>query len=210
MTTILVQSLYSLTQQLLMGVLAVLGLAAAWLPVALGALVREALDRWWYNRHWRDYLRRLKRREANPGDWMSFPKVGLAAILRTECGPDATPARLETQLPDAERRAARALAPLPLTMRIGPMLGLIGTLIPLGPALDGLAAGDFAQLGANLNVAFTTTTCGLLIGAAAYAIYVVRRSFFDHDLASLETVLRVGTTANYGVQTSNVDLVGRG
>ena len=43
---------------------------------------------------------------------------------------------------ELEHGITDAMARLSLLTRVGPMLGLMGTLIPLGPALAGLAAGD--------------------------------------------------------------------
>ena len=51
--------------------------------------------------------------------------------------------------------------------RLGPALGLMGTLIPLGPALVGLAAGDLQMMSQNLVIAFATTVVGLLVGTLA-------------------------------------------
>ncbi len=42
-------------------------------------------------------------------------------------------------------------------IRNGPALGLMGTLIPLGPALVGLAVGDIQTMSTNLVIAFSTT-----------------------------------------------------
>jgi hypothetical protein len=47
-----------------------------------------------------------------------------------------------------------------LWVRLGPALGLAGTLIPLGPALLGLAANDLEALSAGLIIAFGTTVLG--------------------------------------------------
>jgi len=51
----------------------------------------------------------------------------------------------------------------------------MGTLIPLSPALAGLARGDVEQLSDNLRVAFSITVLGLLIGAIAFGISLVPR-----------------------------------
>ncbi len=84
---------------------------------------------------------------------------------------------------------ARRLSGLTLATRVGPMLGLVGTLLPLGPALRGLASEDLASLAGNLEIAFTATVFGLLIGGLAYAAGVLRRNWYDQDLSDLEFVL---------------------
>ena len=50
----------------------------------------------------------------------------------------------------------------------------MGTLIPLSPALAGLAAGDVQELSDNLRIAFSVTVLGLLIGAIAFGISLVQ------------------------------------
>jgi biopolymer transport protein ExbB/TolQ len=75
-----------------------------------------------------------------------------------------------------------------LLVRAGPALGLMGTLIPLSPALAGLAAGDVQELSANLRVAFSVTVIGLLIGAIAFGISLVRDRLYGQDLSDLEFV----------------------
>ena len=73
-------------------------------------------------------------------------------------------------------------------MRAGPALGLMGTLIPLSPALAGLANGNVKQLSDNLRVAFSVTVLGLLVGAVAYGISLVRDRLYGQDLSDLEYV----------------------
>jgi biopolymer transport protein ExbB/TolQ len=102
--------------------------------------------------------------------------------------------------PGAADRRAKALADFDLTslrklertrmlVRFGPALGLMGTLIPLSPALDGLAKGDVTKLSENLRVAFSVTVLGLLIGAVAFAISLVRDRLYAQDLSDLEYVV---------------------
>jgi biopolymer transport protein ExbB/TolQ len=75
-----------------------------------------------------------------------------------------------------------------LLVRAGPALGLMGTLIPLSPALAGLAGGDVQELTENLRVAFSVTVLGLLIGAIAFGISLVRDRLYGQDLSDLEYV----------------------
>jgi biopolymer transport protein ExbB/TolQ len=64
----------------------------------------------------------------------------------------------------------------------------MGTLIPLSPALEGLAKGNVRLLSDNLRVAFSVTVVGLLIGAVAFAISLVRDRMYAQDLSDLEYV----------------------
>jgi biopolymer transport protein ExbB/TolQ len=126
-----------------------------------------------------------------------------AALGRIAAGPSMRVAieRLLAQWerPDREEEGAKALADFDFEsmrklertralVRLGPALGLMGTLIPLSPALAGLAEGDVAQLSENLRVAFSVTVLGLLIGAIAFVISLVRDRLYGQDLSDLQFV----------------------
>lgn len=81
----------------------------------------------------------------------------------------------------SERRLSR----LTLCIRLGPMVGLVGTLIPLGPGLVALSQGDLALMASHLTVAFTVTVVGLTVGAIAFLLAGVRRRIDAIDLARL-------------------------
>jgi len=72
--------------------------------------------------------------------------------------------------------------------KMGPILGLMGTLIPMGPALAGLAAGDVAQMSHHMQVAFNTTVVGLVIGCVGFLILQLKQRWYAEDLNQLEFV----------------------
>jgi biopolymer transport protein ExbB/TolQ len=78
-----------------------------------------------------------------------------------------------------------------ILVRVGPILGLMGTLIPLSPALTGLAHGNYAVMAANLKIAFSVTVLGLLIGGLAFMISVFRDRMYSQDISDLEYVLEL-------------------
>ena len=88
---------------------------------------------------------------------------------------------------DAQRRLGRTR----VLVRAGPALGLMGTLIPLSPALTGLANGNTTALSENLRVAFSVTVVGLLVGAVAFAISLSRDRMYGQDLSDLEYVAAI-------------------
>jgi biopolymer transport protein ExbB/TolQ len=88
---------------------------------------------------------------------------------------------------DAQRRLGRTR----MLVRAGPALGLMGTLIPLSPALTGLANGNTATLSQNLRVAFSVTVVGLLIGAVAFGLSLTRDRMYGQDLSDLQYVAAV-------------------
>jgi len=97
----------------------------------------------------------------------------------------------EKLLQDYELRIARELEIPRLISRIAPMLGLMGTLIPMGPALMGLSSGNIEALASNLAIAFATTVLGILTGGIAYAVLVVKKRWYTQDLSDMEYVVEV-------------------
>jgi biopolymer transport protein ExbB/TolQ len=91
-------------------------------------------------------------------------------------------------LADFDLQSLRRLERSRMMVRFGPALGLMGTLIPLSPALEGLAKGNVKLLSENLRVAFSVTVLGLLIGAIAFAVSLVRDRLYAQDLSDLEYV----------------------
>ena len=91
-------------------------------------------------------------------------------------------------LSEVENVVSGSIARHSFITRISPMLGLMGTLIPLGPALSGLANGNMQALAGNLVVAFTATVVGLLISGVAYGIGLMRRTWYARDLSDLEFI----------------------
>lgn len=94
--------------------------------------------------------------------------------------------KLEKNLQDAELRMAKALEPLRIGVKAGPILGLMGTLIPMGPALIGLSQGDIKSMADNLVIAFATTVIGLVVGGICYGLLVIRSRWYRQDLSDLE------------------------
>jgi biopolymer transport protein ExbB/TolQ len=89
-------------------------------------------------------------------------------------------------LADFDYDSLRRLERTRILVRLGPALGLMGTLIPLSPGLAALSRGDTARLSEDLRIAFSVTVLGLLVGAVAYGISLVRDRLYSQDLSDLE------------------------
>lgn len=72
--------------------------------------------------------------------------------------------------------------------KVAPMLGLMGTLIPLGPGLVALGTGDLVTLSQSLTVAFDTTVAGLFAAAVGFMISKSRRRWYESYAVSLEAL----------------------
>lgn len=73
-------------------------------------------------------------------------------------------------------------------IKMGPMLGLMGTLIPMGPALVGLSTGDIASMAYNMQVAFSTTVIGLFSAAIGFITLQAKQRWYLQDLTNLEFI----------------------
>ncbi len=81
-----------------------------------------------------------------------------------------------------ELQVVNQLEPARLLSRLSPMLGLIATMIPLGPALRGVAAGQTQEAMALFSNAFTGVTLALAAAAIGLVVYSVRRRWLLADL----------------------------
>ena len=84
----------------------------------------------------------------------------------------------------AKKRIERA----DFVTRLAPKLGLMGTLIPLGPGLAALGDGNVKILSTAMSVAFDTTVLGLLCGMIGFVIARLRRRWYDKALTQMEQV----------------------
>ena len=97
-----------------------------------------------------------------------------------------SPAHVQRLLADFEIAADKDLAISKTLTKMGPMLGLMGTLIPMGPALVGLSTGDIASMAYNMQVAFATTVVGLFSSAIGFITQQVKQRWYLQDMTNLE------------------------
>jgi biopolymer transport protein ExbB/TolQ len=173
--SLLSQALYWITTGLLVPSVCLLLLLGARALILSGSDIAAALDR-------RRYGAEIDRAFTTP----DFPRDNLASLRLPKSAPLAetfqallalshTPAQRQRILAQLEILHEKRIAETRVLSRVGPMLGLMGTLIPLGPALLGLAEGDLDTLAQSMLVAFATTVVGLLIGGIGFALQQPRQ-----------------------------------
>lgn len=84
---------------------------------------------------------------------------------------------LENLLLKHEGRIRKTLTSSHLLIKVGPSLGLLGTLIPMGASLAAMASGNLEAMAGQMVVAFTTTIVGIACGTAAFVINNIRQSW---------------------------------
>ena len=100
-------------------------------------------------------------------------------------------AQVQRLLANFEIAADKDLAISKTLTKLGPILGLMGTLIPMGPALVGLSTGDIASMAYNMQVAFATTVIGLEAGAIGFLTQQVKQRLYLQDMTNLECLVEV-------------------
>jgi biopolymer transport protein ExbB/TolQ len=123
----------------------------------------------------------------------SQPLAATLRVIGDDLGDPLAEPKIAKSLADFDFDAQRRLGRTRLLVRFGPALGLMGTLIPLSPALDGLARGNVSELSHDLRIAFSVTVLGLLIGAIAFGLSLYRDRMYGQDLSDLEYVAAVLT-----------------
>lgn len=121
---------------------------------------------------------RKKLPEKNPSAVVAFAKKLLDA------GTDR--ALKDKLLSEFEIYADKDMAWPRYLAKLGPMLGLMGTLIPMGPALVGLSTGDIGSMAYNMQVAFATTVVGMVSAAIGYFTEQVKQRWYLRDLTALQ------------------------
>lgn len=185
-------TLYRISNALMVPTLIVLLGLAAWSALLSGGLLRELLSRRAVRRACLAARLRLKQGAPPEAVWESLAAChsGLPARLVNAVG-DFRHDQRETSkcLEDLENDVTATFAKITWITRTAPMLGLMGTLIPLGPALSGLAVGDMAALSGNLVVAFTATVTGVLVGCVSFSLGTIRRNWYLRDLGDLDHIV---------------------
>ena len=100
-------------------------------------------------------------------------------------------ARLERLLQSAELEASRRLDRVRFVIKVGPALGLMGTLIPMGVSLASLAEGNIPKMAGSMVTAFTATVAGLACGVVSYIIALLRENWARADIREMEFLTEV-------------------
>jgi len=72
-----------------------------------------------------------------------------------------------------------------IASRVTPLLGLVATMIPMGPALKGLSDGNLAQVSANLTIAFSAVILALIAAAITFWVANVKRRWLAEEVLSI-------------------------
>lgn len=88
-----------------------------------------------------------------------------------------------------EERYQRMVGRTDLLAKVAPMVGLMCTLIPLGPGIVAMGEGKLELLSSSLGVAFDGTVVGLVAAVLAMLISYLRRRWYGRYSASMEALM---------------------
>ncbi|MFZ2289290.1 MAG: MotA/TolQ/ExbB proton channel family protein [Halopseudomonas yangmingensis] len=91
---------------------------------------------------------------------------------------------------ELEALAFKRLEAPRIVTRVTPMLGLVATMIPMGPAIKSLADGQLAQVSDHLTVAFSAVILSLVAASLTYWVVNVRRRWYAEELVMIEQAQR--------------------
>ena len=136
-----------------------------------------------------DSIESLKNVISNAKIPKSQKKVLLEIASSSELGDTSREALARKLFEFEEEKTMNTLQNTDIITRIGPTLRLMGTLIPMGPGLAALGAGDINTLASSLTVAFNTTIVGIGSGALCYVIGKIRSGWYDRYLSDLDALI---------------------
>lgn len=113
----------------------------------------------------------------------------LRDLLNTPASEDYSDYLISSFENDAEKDVSLSK----LLAKMGPVLGLIGTLIAMSPALVGLSTGDISGMAYNMQVVFATTVVGLVVSAVGLVTLQYKQRWYAKDVNNLDYVSRILT-----------------
>ena len=127
---------------------------------------------------------------VNNADIQKSQKTVLVELAESEHLSKKSRQTLARRLIDNEEdKITQNLQKTDIITKVGPTLGLMGTLIPMGPGLAALGTSDVTTLASAITVAFNTTILGIGSGAATYLASKLRRRWFGEYLANLDALM---------------------
>ncbi len=148
--------------------------------IIFGQMIRELAERLGFAQDRRIFAETIES-PTKPVSPLSANGGTLAVAVNKILAGRKTPILVDHIVSQTESIWQSQLEKLQTWTRVGPSLGLMGTLIPLGPGLLALAEGDLAQLSANMVIAFATTIVGILIGVICGGVHALRKRWYRDD-----------------------------
>ncbi len=131
----------------------------------------------------------MKDQVRRSGLSVSLKNILIKIINNHDIGVESRKAFANKLIEDLELKYSNITQKTDILVRLGPTMGLMGTLIPLGPGLAALGNGDISALAQALTISFDTTITGLAAGAIGFIISRYRKKWYMDDLSTLEAIV---------------------
>jgi biopolymer transport protein ExbB/TolQ len=197
-TETLTSLIHIISESLLTPVVVLLVIAIVIVILSLGGIINEKISRKPITSiELEELIRKVSfsknvsemKSEIENSNLFDYQKEILIRIANNhDIGSDARKALASELVSSEETRLIKKTNKTDILVKVGPILGLLGTLIPLGPGLAALGSGDILTLAQSLTIAFDTTVTGLSVGALSYLISKFKKQWYESDLINVETV----------------------
>ncbi|MTK63733.1 MAG: MotA/TolQ/ExbB proton channel family protein, partial [Methanobacterium sp.] len=167
--------------------------------LSLGSCVTEKFSRISFDVDKTEKLIRAISKSASPGEMkehvrnseldVNMKNVLIKIINNEDIDVESRKALANKLIEDLELQYSNITQKTDILVRLGPTMGLMGTLIPLGPGLAALGNGDINALAQALTISFDTTITGLAAGAIGFIISRYRKKWYMDDLSILEAIV---------------------
>ncbi|ABR54091.1 MotA/TolQ/ExbB proton channel [Methanococcus vannielii SB] len=195
---VLSTTLHAISQSLLIPVIVVLLIFMIYSVMLFGEFMAEYSGRTKINsKELQKIITEISNKRSNEVlesiNKLNIPKSYIKIIEESDLNESADhklrEANARTILEKEELRLEKTLEKTDFITRLGPTFGLMGTLIPMGPGLAALGAGDVTSLANAIIIAFDTTVVGLAAGGICYVISKIRRRWYEEQMYNLESIL---------------------
>lgn len=191
--------LHLIAESLLIPVVIVLLTFIIYAILSLGGFITEKFSRDKFDVGKTEKLVRAISKSNNPEEMKeevrnsklppSHKKVLLTIIFNYDIGPKSRKALATKLIEEEELQYSNITQKTDILVRLGPTMGLMATLIPLGPGLAALGNGDINTLAQSLIIAFDATVTGLAAGSIGFIISRYRKKWYADDLSILEAIV---------------------
>jgi biopolymer transport protein ExbB/TolQ len=213
-TEILSNLLYLIAQSLFIPVIIVVLVFMTYAVLSLGGFLTEKFSRIKFDVNKTEKLVRAISKSSNPEEMKekvteselqdNYKEIIIKIISNHDIGPQSRRAIATKLIEEQELQFSTITYKTDILVRLAPTVGLLGTLIPLGPGLSALGAGDINSLAQALTVAFDTTITGLAAGAIGYIISGYRKKWYNDELSILEAIVESTLEALDNVQKKTI------
>lgn len=109
--------------------------------------------------------------------------------------------KIKTQdFDELELFAFKQLEFLKLITKVAPMLGLIATMIPMGPALKSLADGNIQGISENLSIAFAGVIFALSAASLTFIAVSIKKRWLAQDLVNIKQAIEKSTESGISLK----------